>query len=97
MTERERKLIFGSCQTLANNGLLTADAIAELERSICQKNEEEPFPELMTTKEVMEILKCRRQTLYQYCRAGKLEKIKIGRRKIYITKDSLWEFLRGIG
>ena len=49
--------------------------------------------ELLTTKEVRSVLRCSNETIRNYRNAGRLEFVKLNKRRILHTTDSLVKFL----
>ena len=53
----------------------------------------EKYPDVLNTKEVMEILDIDKNLLYKLIHTGQLPAYKIGQKKWRINKDSLIEYL----
>ena len=54
----------------------------------------EEYPDVLNTKEVMEILDITKNLMYELIRSGTIRAIKIGKKQWRITKDDLITYLK---
>ena len=90
-------MLEAQAQALVNAGQISASEMAEYKALLNQPlngtHSTPALPKLLSTQYVKSYLGCSKQTLNRWCNEGRLERVKCSRKKIFITAQSLQNFI----